>query len=583
METQELENVSQETGSEGKESEETVLKETGIKGTEIKETEPKKRKKQAGIIAGIGAAAVIAIAGSIFAFIKVTEKDPKEVVIQAFENIYTDDQVDPAEELFGLSQFMENASTVDMECGLALTLDSSSSAEIDEFAGSGFKVSGMYDRTNEKTRANVGMIYKDMDLLNMELYYGENQLMAAIPEISSRVFFLDLSEGLGKRLQESPVIGPVLEENGINGEAIEYYLNILADEVKSQSQGESSLDLKAAAERFLDGWQTREKLKEAMTVEKAEKEVFVVDDKEVTCKGYHVMISKEFMIDFMEGSTDFFLNDEELKEIYIEQLEQSVKLAELMGEMTSGMSPEQMREDLMDDMTDSIEEMINYLDKTLNDIDMTVYVDKKGRLAAVNGTTILTAESGEERDNIQVSFDMSLQGGSYLTQNMEAEVTMKNESDRADLEIKKQGTYDGTRLTNDISVDVVFKNQQEYSLGAAYTDTFEADSGDYHIGASVTANGYLLADLSVTGVVSQLDKGISAQVDIDELQVVIMNDTGRVTLSGEYYFRPLSKEVKAPKGKEFDLVGATEEEWAGLAEEVFLNLLNLLSQLGVEW
>ena len=57
----------------------------------------------------------------------------------------------------------------------------------------------------------------------------------------------------------------------------------------------------------------------------------------------------------------------------------------------------------------------------------------------------------------------------------------------------------------------------------------------------------------------------------------------RVTLSGGYYLRPLSEEVTAPEGKEFDIVAATEEEWEDLVEEAFYNLLGLVTQLGVEW
>ena len=103
----------------------------------------------------------------------------------------------------------------------------------------------------------------------------------------------------------------------------------MADEVKTQ--GTRQTDLESVIKRFQDGWQTREKLKAAMTVEKGEKKAFVIDDTEVTCKGYQVRISKEFMIDFLRGSADFFLNDEELREMYLKQLEQSVRLTELMG------------------------------------------------------------------------------------------------------------------------------------------------------------------------------------------------------------------------------------------------------------
>ncbi|MCI9359682.1 MAG: zinc ribbon domain-containing protein [Hungatella sp.] len=548
---------------------------------ETESQEPKKTKKKAGVIAAVAAAGVIAAAGGVFAFIKVTEKDPKEIVIQAFENIYTKDQVDPLEELFGLSGFAENASGADVERGVTLTLDSSSSAELDMFTGSGFKIEGLYDRTNKRSRANVGIVYKGMDLFHADAYYGEDTLMAAVPELSSKLFSLDLGEGLAKRLKDSPVLGPMLEENDIDIEGIGAYMEELADSVDAEAAGTETSDLEDIAKRFLDGWQAREKLKEAMTVEKAEKKTFVIDEQEVNLKGYQVQISKEFMMEFLRGSTDFFLNDEELKEIYLNQLQQSVRMTELMGGMTYGMSAEQMYEDAMADMTGDVEEMIDFLDQTLNDVDMTVYVDKKGRLASVSGTTVLTAESGVESDNIQVDFAVELKGGSYLTQNLTADVKLKNENAQVDVEVKKQGSYDGTQLTDDISLDIDAKSEEDYSIGIVYTDTYNSDGGDYHVGTSVTANGYLIADLSLTGVVSQLEKGVSAQVDIDELRVVIMNETGRVTLSGECYFRPLSEEIKTPEGEIFDVVAASEEEWEALGTEVFMKILEISSQLGM--
>lgn len=541
----------------------------------------RKRKKKAGIIAGVAAAAVIAVAGGVFAFVKITQKDPKEVVIQAFENIYTEDQVNPVEELLGLSQFVRNAKTEDVEGGLTLTLDSSSSAEIEAFAGSGFKIAGMYDRTNGQNEANVGIVYKDMDLFHIDAYYGQDTLMAAIPEISSQVFSLDLSQGLAGRLKNSPVIGPMLEEEGIDVEGIGEYMEELAGAAKTEGGVTRKPDLEAAIKRFQDGWQAREKLKAAMTVEKTEKKSFVIDDTEINCRGYEVRIRKEFMVEFLRGSSNFFLNDEELREIFLKQLEQNVRMTELMGGMASGMSAEERYEGMMKDMTDDVEEMIDFLDQTLNDMDMTVYVDKKGRLAYLKGTTILTAESGLEGDNIQADFELELKGGSYLTQNLKANLEMKNDNAQVNVEVKKRGSYDGTRLTDDVSLDIDVKNTQDYSIGLIYTDTYDGDSGDFHIGTSVTAQGYLIADLSLTGVVNQLEKGVSVQADIDELRIVVMNETGRVTLSGECYFRPLSKEIKAPEGERFDVVAASEEEWAAVGSEIFLKLLAMNRQLGI--
>ena len=50
-------------------------------------------------MAAAGAAAVIVVGGGVFAFTQMSEGDPKETVIKAFENIYTEGQTDPLEEI----------------------------------------------------------------------------------------------------------------------------------------------------------------------------------------------------------------------------------------------------------------------------------------------------------------------------------------------------------------------------------------------------------------------------------------------------------------------------------------------------
>ena len=61
--------------------------------------EPEPNKKFMKILfAVIAALAVIAVAA--VAYVKMNAKDPKQVVIDAFEKVYTEDQVFPSEELF---------------------------------------------------------------------------------------------------------------------------------------------------------------------------------------------------------------------------------------------------------------------------------------------------------------------------------------------------------------------------------------------------------------------------------------------------------------------------------------------------
>lgn len=71
-----------------------------------------KPKKNTGIL--IGAVAAVAAAGAL-AFAFLSPKDPKEVVIAAFENIYPEGQTSPMEEVFGLSGFQEKVASSDME------------------------------------------------------------------------------------------------------------------------------------------------------------------------------------------------------------------------------------------------------------------------------------------------------------------------------------------------------------------------------------------------------------------------------------------------------------------------------------
>ena len=67
--------------------------------------QPEKSGKKKGIMIGVAAAAVVGIGA--FAFTRMSQKDPKDIVIDAFENIYTEGQVNPLEELFGVTQFVE--------------------------------------------------------------------------------------------------------------------------------------------------------------------------------------------------------------------------------------------------------------------------------------------------------------------------------------------------------------------------------------------------------------------------------------------------------------------------------------------
>lgn len=545
--------------------------------------EPEPNKKFMKILfAVIAALAVIAVAA--VAYVKMNAKDPKQVVIDAFEKVYTEDQVFPSEELFGFKDFSEAALKADMESGLTLKMDSCSDPTVNQFAGSGLRLEGKSDKTNGRSSFNMGVIYNGMDLANLDAYYGDDNLMMAVPELSSKVFTLDLGDGLGERIKNSPTVGPLLAENGVDVDGLAGYFTDLIDEAeKAEEEGKAPFDIEALLTRYREGSSAQENFKAAMTVEKADKGTYTMNGAQVSCQGYDVLISKDSMIEFLRTSSDFFLQDETLKADYLKQLEATVRMSELMGSAMTGMgsmSAEQMQEQAYDEVKDAVDEMITYLDKTLTDIQMTVYVDKDGNLAALEGTTNLYVdeEVAEEEGYVAVTFNLTLEGGAYLTQNVKGSITLQDADDTVKLDLLKQGTYDGKKLTCDLSVDVTAPDASVYNF--MYTGTYDSNDGSYHAAVELGGEGSQLFKMSAAGIVDQMEKGKAYHMDIDALEIAAMDNSMNMVLSGELYSRPLSSGVTPLEGETMDVLSATEEDWNNVLMEMVFGIIGLSGQLG---
>ena len=269
--------------------------------------EPKPGKKgmkiliAAGVVAAAGAAAA-------FAFTQMNAKDPKEAVVDAFQTTFSHEQVSPAEDIFGLSQFSSASVSSDAEAGLTLSLDSSSMEELNALTGGGLRISSRNDVSNKKSDANVGVVYNGMDVVNLDLYYGDHTLMAAIPELSEKVLTMDLGDGLADRIKNSPAMSRLLDENGISADAAAAYLTeVTALAEENAAAGGNTLDLPALMDRYREGCKAQENFKAALTVEKTDKSTVTVNGQEKECRGYSVLVSKAALIDFLRTSSDFFL------------------------------------------------------------------------------------------------------------------------------------------------------------------------------------------------------------------------------------------------------------------------------------
>ena len=565
----------------------------------------------------IAVAAVAVVAVGAFAVVKLTAPDPKEVVIQAFENVYPEDQVLPFEEIFGLSDMLEASSTSNTQGSMTLVMDSCSDETIGAYAGTGFRLGSRSDMDNFKSDVNMALVYNGMDLANINFYYGDDTLMMSMPELTGKVFTVDLGEGLADRLKASPTLGPVLTESGVDVDGLAAYITEYFDWAESVSEeGEMPFDVAALLERYKEGCTAYDSFKEALTVEKAEKGTYTVDGAEVSCQGYTVQVSKAAMIDFLRTSSDFFLQDETFKEDYLQQLEMSVRMSELMGAAAGleGQSAEEMLQQTYGEIEDGAAQMIDYLDQVLNDVQMTVYVDKDGNLAAVEGTTSITAaapaaeeagtdEGAAENDasadesaaeesqadegsadsaqasageQADISFAFQLMGGAYATQNMSGNVSITSGGETVSLDLLKQGVYDDAQLTCDASVDVSAGGSV---VSIMYTGTYSIGDGSYHASLEAGADGSQVFAVSASGVVDQLEKGSAIHMDIDAMDISFMDNTGSVTLSGEYSFGPLEGEIAPLEGETMDALAATEEDWSTVLMEIVFGAIGLSGQM----
>ena len=449
----------QETGSVsggGSPASETALS-SGSLPSVPEEPKPGKKGMKILIAAGVVAAAGAAAA---FAFTQMNAKDPKEAVVDAFQTAFSHEQVSPAEDIFGLSQFSSASVSSDAEAGLTLSLDSSSMEELNALTGGGLRISSRNDVSNKKSDANVGVVYNGMDVVNLDLYYGDHTLMAAIPELSEKVLTMDLGDGLADRIKNSPAMSRLLDENGISADAAAAYLTeVTALAEENAAAGGNTLDLPALMDRYREGCKAQENFKAALTVEKTDKSTVTVNGQEKECRGYSVLVSKAALIDFLRTSSDFFLQDEALKNQYLRQLELTVKLNDLMGGSVPA-TAEELQADAYEEGKAAADQMIQALDASLTDIQMTVYLDKDGVLTSVLGSTVINGGiTGSDGDSqtvpTEVAFEAVFEGGAYPLQNLTGQLTIGSGDDAMALYLVKQGVYDDKKLTCDASLDLV--------------------------------------------------------------------------------------------------------------------------------
>lgn len=540
---------------------------------------PEPEKKKSGKVM-LGVAAAVAVVGIGAAAVPKLMENPKKTVIAAFESINSENQITGAEEIFGWKEFLENYGKVDCESVFRIQIDGCSEPGMEMFEGAGLEVRSMADLENWKSRAEMSLDYKHMDLADLQFYYGDQMFMAAVPQLVDRVFTLKIDDSLGESLKNSPMAAPYLEESGVD---IDQLAELMKEMMEKPENGKAKgqLDFPGLFDRYRKGCKAKESFQQAMMVEKAEKANFLIDGKETSCKGYHVQINKDSLIAFLRTSSDFFLNDEEMKKQYLDQLRLSISMAALFsGSMENGAlsSAEEMVQQNYDEIKEQADWMIQILEQSLQDIDMMVYVDPKGRLAGLTGTTTVVEadmDTVEERREAQIEFALELQGGNYLTENMNGRLSITSDGATMDILYEKAESYDKERLDSSCKVTVLSPDDENITTNAS--GTYIAESGDCQLSFELLVPEMQPIVIHGSGVVTELEKGKSIYADIDAMSIEAEGVT--MNFSGELGYGPLSGEVLPLEGEDLDVLAATEEDWGEIVMEAYGNIFGLMAQL----
>ena len=224
---------------------------------------PEKKQGRGPIIA-VAAAAVVAVAG--LAFWQMNKEDPKDIVIKAFEGVVADGQTNPAEEIFGWDAMYDKLYQGSYQMDMGLQLESL--LGITELAGAGFNMAAVQDRDTGAMDMDFGIQYGGMDLAGAQIYLDDAELAVALPELTGKVFSLNLAEDLETQIANSPYLGKNLSDMGFNLQGYVDYMKKANEISKSETP---MFDLEALWERYKTGSEAIDNLKAAMTVERERK------------------------------------------------------------------------------------------------------------------------------------------------------------------------------------------------------------------------------------------------------------------------------------------------------------------------
>ena len=484
-------------------------------------------------------------------------KNKKDIVSDALTGIVETMDDGYLEQTFGLKDLQELAAGGDSTMGVSLDFDGLSRLGLPDSLAVDVNLS----KNTKKDAALLNAAVKagGMDLGTFSLYADIQMLAAAAPELISPVLTLDYQNRPDKRV-ESSFMGEQLNiESGDFKYAAEV-TGIFHDAVMGKKR---YFDFSELYDRYKETTKAADTLKNAMEVEKLDSKRFTVDGKSQKCRGYHVVVSHKDLADFVKTAGKYLVSDDELQNNEMARLKDVLTIIRML-EGNHYDSADSQAEEQMDKLKDAIQsgsdEIEEFFDDNVDDLDMILYVDKKGNAAHLEVTTSI--DMGNLYD-VDAAFDF--EGGSIPTREMNGTITADSGSSRLGLKLDKaeKNTKDLWQSDWDI---ILSENSSDTRISL----TLEHDKRDDEFQLEANIDD---AKLELGGEILDYSKGKSIEIAVDTARLntgwteTWMNDQDSFSM----FLKPLSEKVEIPKGKQIDILDADEDDWTDMERELDRN------------
>lgn len=526
------------------------------------------------VLIGAGALCVCAGAGTVV-MVGNLMKSKQDIVTDALTEVVETVDEGFLEEEFGISGLKELLLDGSVRTGLSVEV-----GDLETLFGYGYgnlstiEASAEFSRDADKNEValDLGVGVGRMDLATLQIFMDENQLALASPELTDQMLVLEYKGNLS-RAEDSYMVTYV---NG-NSRDLEFAEAFMTDTNRMLSGKEKRFRLGELYERYKETTKACEKLKNAMEIESIDAKKFTVNGKEQKCKGYDVTIPGEAIADFIYAAGKYITSDDAIEENEIAWMKDVLTAVRMMG----GLHYYQARdwsEDQIDQLVYAAERGISWLgdaaDDYLDDIEMKLYVDKKGHAVALLAETSIDLGG---RDSASVEADFRFAGGAAPLRNMEGTVEVRAAGERVEISVERTEKDSDGKVRIDQSVSLRVPYGSGFSIESSLV--YNRKNGNFQFALADDVDSPRILGIEIDGAVTDLKKGKSLTVEVDSVGIRSGGERWD-SLSGTFFIEPLSGGVKRPSGEVFDVLDAGKRDWEQLGTELEDEIRSIMRELG---